>query len=256
MPPVAGYRHLMRPKLLKRCAPLALFLALSTSGCAVFRTPPPLTPETAYQRGMAAYQARSFARSAELLQSWVDASPGDPRMPEALFALGRSRMERGDYLLAASTLLRVVTEYPTSPQQEEARFGVCEAYHELSPRAALDQENTQTALLYCGSYAEYYPNAARADRARIWVAELRDKLARKSYDAGMWYFRRGAYDASVIYFQRAVAEYPDTPTAPQALAQMALAYDRVGYKEEAQEARARLREAYPQSAEARALPPA
>ncbi len=256
MPPVAGYRHLMRPKLLNRCAPLALFLALSTSGCAVFRTPPPLTPAAAYQRGMAAYQARDFGRAAEHLQAWVDASAGDPRMPEGLFALGRSRMERGDYLLAATTLLRVVTDYPTSPQQEEARFGVCEAYNSLSPRAALDQQNTEIALLYCSSYAEYYPNAARADRARIWVAQLRDKLARKSFDAGMWYFRRGAFDASVIYFQRAAAEYPDTPTAPLALAQMALAYDRVGYKEEAQEARARLRQAYPQSAEARALPPA
>ena len=246
----------MRPKLLTRCAPLALVLALSTAGCSVFRAPPPLTPETAYQRGMAAYEARRFGRAAELLQTWVDASAGDPRLPEGLYALGRSRMETHEQLMAATTFLRIVTEFPATPRQEDARFGVCEAYRTLSPKTALDQENTEVALLYCGSYAEYYPNAARADRARIWVAQLRDKMARKSYDAGMWYFRRGAYDASVIYFQRAVAEYPDTPTAPVALAQMALAYDRVGYKEEAQEARARLRQAYPQSAEARALPPA
>jgi outer membrane protein assembly factor BamD len=246
----------MTSKLLRRCAPLAIVLALSTSGCSLFRTPPPLTPETAYQRGMAAYEAKRYGRAAELLQAWADASAGDPRLPQGLFSLGRARMQTGDYLLAASTLMRVVTDYPTSPQQEEARFGVCEAYYQLSPRIALDQENTQTALLYCGSYAEYYPTTARSDRARRWVAEMRDKLARKSFDAGMWYYRRGAYDAAVIYFQRAAAEYPDTPTAPLAILQMALAYDRVGYKEEAQEARARLRENYPQSAEARSLPPA
>ena len=246
----------MRPKLLTRCAPLALVLALSTSGCAVFRTPPPPTPETSYQQGMQAYEAKRYRRAAELLQAWADASTGDPRLPAGLFALGRSRMESGDHLMAATTFLRVVTDYPSSPQQEDARFGVCEAYYRLSPRAQLDQESTETALLYCGSYTEYYPQAARTDRARIWVSELRDKMARKSYDAGMWYFRRGAYDASVIYFQRAATEYPDTPTAPLALQQMALAYDRVGYKEEAQETRARLRTSYPQSAEARALPPA
>jgi outer membrane protein assembly factor BamD len=246
----------MTSKLLRRCAPLAFVLALSTSGCAVFRTPAPLTPETAYQRGMAAFEAKRYGRAAELLQAWADASAGDPRLPQGLMALGRARMETDEYLLAASSLMRVVTDYPTSPQQEEARFGVCEAYYRLSPRPALDQQNTETALIYCGSYAEYYPTTARSDRARRWVAELRDKLARKSFDAGMWYFRRGAYDASVIYFQRAAAEYPDTPTAPAAILQMALAYDRVGYKEEAAEARARLRENYPQSAEARSLPPA
>ncbi len=248
----------MTSKLLRRCAPLAFALALSASasGCVLFRTPTPLTPETAYARGMEAYQGRRFGRAAELLQSWADASAGDARLPAGLLALGRARMETGEYLLAASTLMRVVTDYPTSPQQEEARFGVCEAYHNLSPRPALDQQNTETALLYCASYAEYYPTTARSDRARLWVAELRDKLARKSYEAGMWYFRRGAYDASVIYFQRAAAEYPDTPTAPLAILQMAMAYDRVGYKEEAAEARARLRQSYPQSAEARSLPPA
>ncbi|HLL81658.1 MAG TPA: outer membrane protein assembly factor BamD [Longimicrobium sp.] len=246
----------MRPKLLTRCAPLALVLALSTAGCSLFRAPPPLTPDTAYQRGMAAYEARRFGRAAELLQTWADASAGDARLPEGLYALARARMETDEQLMAATTFLRIVTEYPAHARQEDARFGVCEAYRTLSPRTALDQQNTETALLYCGSYVEYYGQTARSDRARLWVAELRDKLARKQYEAGMWYFRRGAFDASVIYFQRAATEYPDTPTAPQALLQMALAYDRVGYKEEAQEARAKLRSSYPQSPEARTLPPA
>jgi outer membrane assembly lipoprotein YfiO len=246
----------MRANLLQRCAPLAFALALSTSGCAVFRTPAPPTPETSYQNGMAAYEAKRFGRAAEQLQRWADGAPGDPRLPQGLLALGRSRIETGEYLLASSALLRVVTEYPSSPEQEQARFGVCEAYYRLSPRAALDQENTAAALAYCGSYAEYYPQTPRADRARIWVAELRDKLARKAYLNGLWYFRRGAFDASVVYFQQAVTDFPDTPTAAAALLQMALAYDRVGYKEEAAEARARLRENYPQSAEARSLPPA
>ena len=246
----------MRSDLRRRWAPIGLALALALPGCALFRTPPPLTAETAYQRGMAAYAERRWTRAAELLQSWADVSPGDPRLPEGLYALGMARMENRDYILAATTLLRVVTEFPTAPRQEDARFGLCDAYHRLSPEPALDQTDTRTALLYCGSYVEYFPQAARTDRARLWMDEMRVKLARKSYDAGNWYFRRGAFDASVIYFQRAVTEYPDTPTAPRALQQMALAYDRVGYKEEAQETRARLRTSYPQSAEARALPPA
>ncbi|HYW09937.1 MAG TPA: outer membrane protein assembly factor BamD [Longimicrobium sp.] len=246
----------MRSDLRRRWAPIGLALALALPGCAVFRTPPPLTAETAYQRGMAAYAERRWTRAAELLQSWADVSPGDPRLSEGLYALGTARMESREYILAATTLLRVVTEFPTGPRQEDARFALCDAYHRLSPQPALDQTDTRTALLYCSSYIEYFPQAARTDRARLWIDEMRVKLARKSYDAGLWYFRRGAYDASVIYFAQAATEFPQTPVAPAALLRTAEAYDRIGYKEEAEEARTRLRTTYPRSTEALSLPAA
>jgi outer membrane protein assembly factor BamD (BamD/ComL family) len=69
----------------------------------------------------------------------------------------------------------------------------------------------------------------------------------------MFYFRRGAYDASVIYFNEAAALYPETRWAPASLAKVVEAYERVGYREEAEEARQQLRTRFPESAEARAL---
>jgi outer membrane assembly lipoprotein YfiO len=244
----------MTSKLLRNGLCAALLAVPALSGCAVFKAPPPLTPEVAYQRGMDAYRAQRWGRAATLLQTWVDASAGDPRLPDALYALGRARLATGEFLLAASTMLRIVTDYPSNAHQEEARFRVCEAYQRLSPRSQLDQEHTQTALLYCDSYAQYYPQTPQADTARGWVKSLREKLARKEYDAGAWYARRGFLDAAVIYFQRAVDQYPDTPVAPSALVRLAETYDRLGYREEAEEARVRLRRDFPQSPEARSPP--
>lgn len=246
----------MTTKLIRGGLMAALLALPALGGCAIFKTPPPLTPEVAYQRGMDAYRAGRWGRAATLLQTWVDASSGDPRLPEALFALGRARQRTGEHLLAASTFLRIVTDYPASPQQQEARYRVCEAYHRLSPRPQLDQENTRTALLYCDSYVQYYGQSAQADTARRWVAEMTTKLAQKEFDAGAWYVRRGYLDAAVVYFQRAATEYPETPVAPAALLRLAETYDRLGYREEAEEARARLRRDYPQSPEARSPPPA
>jgi outer membrane assembly lipoprotein YfiO len=244
----------MTSKLLRNGLAAAMLAAPALSGCAVFKTAQPLTPETAYQRGMEAYRAKRWGRAATLLQTWVDASAGDSRLPEVLYALGRSRMETHEYLLASSTMLRIVTDYPTNELQRDARFRVCEAYYHLSPRSQLDQENTRTALLYCSSYAEYYPQTPQADTAKTWVTGMREKLARKEYDAGAWYARRGFLDAAVIYFQRAIDEYPDTPVAPAALLRLAQTYDELGYREEAEEARARLRRDFPQSPEARSPP--
>ena len=238
---------------LGRPAAAALIVTLFLPACAVFRKEQPLTPEMAFVRGMQAYNARRWSRAAELIKRWVDANAaGDPRMPQALLALGTSHVRTGEYLTASAELLRLVTEYPQAPEQQRARFGLCEAYHALSPKAQLDQQYTATASTYCSSYAEYYGATPQADTARRWVTEMGEKLAYKAYLTGMFYLRRNAVDAAVIYFNDAVANWPQTPWAPAALARVVEAYTRIGYKEEAEQARQRLLRDFPQSPEARA----
>jgi outer membrane protein assembly factor BamD len=232
---------------------IALAAAATLGGCAVFRSPPPLTADTAYQRGMEAYEARRYRRAAELLQQFVTAVGPDARVKPALMALARSRMETREYVSAAADYLRVATQFPGDPEAVDARFGLCDAYYRLSPRAQLDQEYTQAAITYCDSYVQYYPASERAAEAGRYVAELRGRLAEKVYLNGFYYFRRGMYDASVLYFDRVLAQFPETRHAPVALGRLVEAYARVGYREEEAEARARLLREYPESAEARAL---
>jgi outer membrane protein assembly factor BamD len=243
----------------RRLAP-ALLVALFLPACTVFRKELPLTPEMAYVRGMNAYQAQRWARAAELIKRWVDAnSAGDPRMPQALLALGTAHIHTGEYLTASSELLRLITDYPQQAEQQAARFRLCDAYHHLSPRAQLDQQYTETAITYCQSFAEYYGTTTQADTARTWVGQMREKLAYKSYLNGQFYLRRQAYDAAVIYFNDTANGFPDTPWAPAALARVVETYRKINYRDEAEETRQRLLRDYPQSAEARLLaaaPPA
>lgn len=250
---------MIRNRLGRRLAP-ALLAALFLPGCAVFRKDLPLTPEMAYVRGMNAYQARRWARAAELIKRWVDAnSAGDPRMPQALLALGNAHIHTGEYLTASAELLRLITDYPQQAEQQQARFRLCEAYHHLSPKAQLDQQYTETAITYCQSFAEYYGSTAQADTARGWVGQMREKLAYKSYLNGVFYMRRQAYDAAVIYFNDTANGFPDTPWAAAALARMVESYRKINYRDEAEEARQRLLRDFPQSPEARLLaaaPPA
>lgn len=212
-----------------------------------------LGPSELYEQGMAAYEARRYTRAVELLERFVQQHLGDERVPEARLTLGRSYMARREYVTAASEFQRLVTDYPTHPSAPEARFGMCEAYFRLSPRPPLDQEYTLAAISHCESMASLYPNTEDGQRARQYVAESRYKLARKAYDNGMFYFRRRAYDAAVIYLTAVVEQYPDTTLAPAALLQLVETYTRIGYVEEAAEARERLLRDYPQSAEALGL---
>ena len=237
----------------RRAAP-ALFISLFLPSCAVFKKETPVTPEMAYVRGMQAFQAKRWFRAADLIKRWVDANAaGDPRMPQALLALGTSHVRTGEYLTASTELLRLITDYPQAPEQQRARFVLCEAYKSLSPRAQLDQQYTETAITYCSSYAEYYPATGQADTAQQWVKDMREKLAEKGYLNGLFYLRRQAVDAAVIYLNDTARDYPETKWAPASLARIVEGYTKIGYKEEAEEARQRLLRDFPQSPEARAM---
>lgn len=248
-----GYMQPMTdPRPLRRAA-LALLLAAALPGCAVFRTPPPLTVESAYTQGMAAFNAGRYGRAVELLGQFVPNAAADPRLKTALMTLGRAQIETRDYISATAQFLRVATEFPRDPEAAEARFGLCDAYHRLSPRPQLDPEYTTAAITYCESYASIYPGTPEASQAQQWVVEMRGKLAEKSYQNGFFYFRRGLYDAAVVYFNDVLTQFPETPWAPTALLRLVEAYDRMGYREERAASRERLLREYPQSPEARTL---
>lgn len=232
---------------------LALTAAALLGGCSIFRAPPPLTPETAYQQGMEAYRAERWGRAAELLQQYAAVAAPDPRLKEALMALAHARMQRREFVSAANDYMRVVTQFPADPEAQDARFGLCEAYQRLAPRPQLDQEYTHAALAYCESYAQLYPAGERAATARRHVGEMRGRLAEKAYLNGFYYLRRGLHDASLVYFTRVVDDFPETGHAAAALARMVEAYGRMGYREEEEATRQRLQREYPESPEARSL---
>lgn len=230
---------------------LALACTLLLGGCIHHRARAPLGPDALYQQGMDAFRAGRNGRAIQLLDEFLRAHVGDPRAPSARMTLGRAHLARREYVLAASEFTRLINESPPDSLQRAARFGICESYQRMSPKAQLDQEYTSAALAHCESIGTYYPGTPEAERATRWVAEMQGKLAQKAYDTGVFYMKRGAYDAAVIYFNETVQQYPRTSYAPAALLRLVESYRTIGYKEEAEEARTRLLRDYPQSAEAR-----
>jgi outer membrane protein assembly factor BamD len=231
-----------------------LALVLTASACGLRQqNPATLAPDDLYQRATTAFEARRFARAAELYEVFVLHHHGDPRAPQARFNLGRSFQERRDFITAATHYTRLINDFPQSALNLPARFGICESYYRLSPRPALDQEYTYSGILHCESVAAYYPGTEQAETAVRYVAEMRQKLAQKTFDTAMFYVRRRAYDSAIVYFQQVVDQFPQSQLAPAALLQMAEAYSTQGYVEDAQEARERLLRDYPNSPEAQGL---
>lgn len=233
---------------------LLALLVLLAGGCSSNRENINLlSPDDLYIRGGEAFEAGRFERAIIYLEHFSSQYLGDPRMADARMLLGDAHMARREYTTAVNQYQRVVSDFPSSARNREARFKICEAYYRLSPPPPLDQEYTITALLHCESIAEFFPGTAEADSALAHVETLEEKLAKKAFDAGMHYFRRRAYDAAVVYLHEVVDDYPDTAIAPSALEQLVETYSRMGFVEDAEDAREQLLRDYPQSPEAQAM---
>jgi outer membrane protein assembly factor BamD len=226
-------------------------------GCASRRVDPrTLAPDDLYTRATAAYDERDYGEAIPFLQAFVEQHLGDPRAPDALMRLGRAHMARREYVSAASYFQRLAEAFPSSPLNLDARFAICESYVRLSPKPQLDQEYTRAALEHCGSVTTGFPGTTQAEGARTHVAQLREKLAEKAYQNGLFYQRRRAYDSAVIYFGDVVEEYPETSAAPNALRRLLDVYGVLGYVEEAAQTRERLLREYPNAPSAQGLPAA
>lgn len=239
-----------RNRTLLRAASLALMVV----ACGP-KAPPltELTVEQLWERGTAAYQEGDWEDAIRYYDRFALVGGTDPRVNQAQYFAADAHFQRGEYITAATEFARLGSALGTSELAADARFMTCRAYDELSPRPQLDQEYTRAAIDHCTALLDYFPESEHADQAREITDRLWDKLARKVYEAGDWYYGRRAYDSALIYFEEVVRDYPATRWAPASLGRMVQIYDALEWEDEREETRERLLREYPESEAARGV---
>ncbi len=206
-----------------------------------------------FERGMSKYQSHDWDDAITAFQQFTFRFPTHGRVEEARYMLAQSYFGKGEYVTAAHEFSRLADDYPTGPWADDARFRTCQAYLRLSPDPQLDQEYTRAAIDHCQSLVAYYPDSEYAPKAKAIVEDMQTKLAQKLFEGGEYYFKRKAFDSAIIYFQDVVTKFPDTKVAPEALLKVVQAYQKIGWTEEADAAKQRLLQSYPNSAAAKAV---
>ena len=117
----------------------------------------------------------------------------------------------------------------------------------LSPHIQRDQGYTVQAFNACDNVVQDFGSSQVSVEAQELRDRMREKLARKTFVAGEFYFRRKIYDSGIIYFNDVLTDYPDTDAAAQALLRLFQSYTEVGWEREAEDARERLLREYPDS---------
>lgn len=196
---------------------LGVLLVAGLVGCSGGNRVTHSGPEQAYNKGMAEYEEEDYESAIRYFRAVFNYGRGNEWAPDAQFQLAMAHRERGQYLVAANEFQRFQQLYRTDERVPRAQYERARAYYLRSPSYHLDQSHSEQAISLFQLFIDRYPNHELVSDAEEKIAELREKLAHKKYDAAEMYEQRRMWRAATRTYEGVFDQYPDTRWADNAL---------------------------------------
>ncbi|MEX1062043.1 MAG: outer membrane protein assembly factor BamD [Balneolaceae bacterium] len=180
--------------------------------------------EVAFGKAYSLYEEERWRDAASAFETVISVGRGTDTGQDAQYYLAESYYNSRQYLLAASEYERYSSSHPNSERRQEADFKAALSYYNMSPRFNVDQTNTRQAIERFRLFMARYPDADRAEEAAGRIDGLREKLARKNYEAAEFYMRTDRYGAAAVYYDIVMDQYPETSWAETSLYKQIDAY--------------------------------
>lgn len=235
--PKSIVRHLVRAS--GTCA------FLLGSGChqRVASAPVQSDAATLFAAAMQQFRSGHFEKAQTQFQRLqFDLTPRDTLQAPVRFHLAESYLGQGELITAAREFRRAADDYPASPLAPVALLRLADAHSMLWRRSELDPTNGETALATLQELASRYPDSPAARIGAVRTRTLQEMFARKDYENGLFYFKRGGYDSAILYFRSLIVKYPGTAIVGDAYIKLVQAYRAINYREEREEVCAHLRQ--------------
>lgn len=212
------------------------------SGCGWFggdkREASEFTPKELYDRGHLAIINQSWQRAVRDFKLLTSEYPFGHYTEQAQLELAFAYFKSYEPDLAIATLNRFIKTYPTHEHIDYAHYlkglvnferdrGLIEVLsaQRMSER---DQQNARQAFLDFNELITKYPESRYSPDARQRMVYLREGLAQYELSVAKYYMRRQAFVAAANRARGIVEKFQRTAAAPDALAIMVEAYDRLG----------------------------
>lgn len=191
-------------------------LAILLNGCAGNDLPVDAAPNDILAHAEGLLEDEEYFDAAELLDHFVRSYPGNSRLPAAKLRLGDARFGLEEYAAARAQYEGVVDDYPGSDLVEEARYkiGRC-AYASVYPYNR-DQTKTDQAIGLLEDFRRDYPDSRFLSDADGAIADCRERLAHREYEAGRFYEKQKRPRSAKIQYEFIIDTYTETEWAPKA----------------------------------------
>lgn len=220
--------------------------AFALSGCAHHKHEQ-ATPQVLYQRAKHDLDTYNYNGAIKTYEQLTAVFPFTDQAKQAQLDLIYAYYRAGETDSAIDACDTFIRENPTHPRVDYAYYMKGLVNFEKQPNAIerlfhvdLSKRPPTTANKAFAAFrivVQEYPKSAYAWDARQRMIYLRDRLA--SYDVAVarYYLKRGAYIGAARRAKLVLEDYEGAPATREALAIMIIAYDRLGMKTLADEAR-------------------
>lgn len=235
---------------MKRRIGILIPILLILGGCGQKNVIENMTAEELYEKAQERFEDEDYFEAAELFQRIIFEYPGSEYVERVRFKLGDTHFAAGDYLLAANEYERFAREFPLNPRADEALYLAARSHERMTETYYHDQTETRSAISAYEQLVSKYPGSSYTDSALVKIHFLEDRLARKSFENGYFYFKKKLYDSAIIYFETMIDEFEESSWLAPALYYLAISYEKLNIPEEALEKRRRLVDEFPFTEEA------
>lgn len=196
------------PKLTKIFSILLIFSALLLS-CSEYEKVLKSTDfEFKYRKAMQYYNKKDYARAITVFEQIVNYYRATVKGDSVMYFFAQSYYGDGDYLMATYYFNELSTNYARSQFVEESDFLYGYCYYLMSPRASLDQENSNLAKAAFQKFIFKHPESQYLPECKRLIAEIDEKLATKAYLNAKLYYDLGYYKAAIIALRNCINNYP------------------------------------------------
>jgi outer membrane protein assembly factor BamD len=243
-----------------RMALLALLTAtLQLAGCG--STPMELSAgdnaQRLYEDAREDMDSGSYENAVRKLERVEGLAAGSLLAQQALLDMAYLNWRRGERALALSTIERFIKLNPSSPALDYALYlrGLINFNDNLGLLGSLggqqlserDQAASRDAYQAFKQLVDQFPNSRYTPDALQRMAYILNSLSEYEVHVARYYFRRGAYVAAANRAQHAVTEFPQAPSAEEALYILMRSYDKLELQTLRDDAERVLRQNFPDS---------
>lgn len=168
-----------------------------------------------YQEGLKYYNKKDYSRALALFEDLVQRYRGRAEAEDLFYYYAFANYKLKDYTSAAYHFKNFADTYPNSSHAEECRYMSAYCSYLESPNSTLDQTNTLQAIDKLQLFINLYPKSDRVAEASKLIADLHERLEKKSFDNANLYLTISDYKSAVIAFKNSLREFPDTKYAEE-----------------------------------------
>lgn len=176
------------------------------------------TFEENYQKAIHFYDNQMFISAARIFEELYPLSLGTPRADSILYLFADCYFNNRDYEMAAFHFKEYAGKYSASPRAEDAHYKSILALSHLSPEYSLDQMETYLVIEELQLFIRKYPYSSHMDECNALLDQMRDKLARKSFEILKLYYNTENYKSAQIAAKNFFKEFSSSQYADDAYA--------------------------------------